>query len=77
MTPRDVLKKFAGDDYEVTIQDREEFADQVTAALKAAGLFIGPLVATEDMRCATFLHQIDAGAVWETQVEVWTRTVTA
>lgn len=77
MTPRDVLKKFAGDDYETTVQDREEFADQVIAALTAEGLFIGPLVPTEEMQHATFLHHNDAIEVWEMQVQEWLRTVTS
>lgn len=56
--------------------DADAFADHVLARLKAEGLFIGPLVATPEMKIVGGSIGIRAmsATIWDDMVQKWLRT---
>lgn len=73
MNARDTIRKHLA----VVFGDPDGATEELLAALKAEGLFVGPLVATDDMmRCRDIcLEHFQTNRIcWADMVEEWQRT---
>lgn len=75
MTAREVIRKHLAS----VFGDPDAVTDELLAALKAEGLFIGPVVATPEMIYASERRPTDNGntlseVVWHDMIAEWLRT---
>ncbi len=75
MTQREILVQtlFLSDHADLEKHVCEAVADELAAALKSEGLFIGPLRSTADMDLAAKLEPQAASDAWEAMVAEWQR----
>ena len=72
MNVREVVEKFLGGLHPNL--GFPQTADAFFAALKAEGLFVGPLRSTADMDLASPLDPQSSTDAWDAMVEEWQRT---
>ena len=76
MNARETIQKWLREaiDLDDINRDDDDLASQFFAALKAEGLFVGPLRSTADMDLASPLDPQLSSDTWDAMVEEWQRT---